>query len=168
MIYLDTSAFIKLYLREEGSEDVQSLVTGQDDPLPVWDFLEAELTNALWLKVFWGELDRDAAAAQVERFEKRKERGFYFRPDLERAALMATFRDLAMRTPESGCRWASTNRMKRMITAYQKVSSACVPWTASNASPCERARRDAPIWSPRVRRALEVDPAAASASRARR
>jgi len=34
MIYLDTSAFMKLYLGENGSEEVHRLVVPQPDPLP--------------------------------------------------------------------------------------------------------------------------------------
>ncbi len=47
MIYLDTSAFIKLYLHEEGSEEVHGVVVAQTYPLPVWHFLEIEFVNAL-------------------------------------------------------------------------------------------------------------------------
>lgn len=36
MIYLDTSAFIKLYIKEEQSERVDSIVTSQDELLPIW------------------------------------------------------------------------------------------------------------------------------------
>lgn len=47
MLYLDTSALLKLYLRESGSEAVQARVAAQDLPLPVWEIQEAELVNAL-------------------------------------------------------------------------------------------------------------------------
>ncbi len=43
MLYLDTSAFLKLYIREAGSEQVQSMVVSQFEPLPVWEILEMEL-----------------------------------------------------------------------------------------------------------------------------
>lgn len=55
MLYLDTSALLKLYIRESGSDWVQTQVASQDDPLPIWELQEAELLNALHLKVFWGE-----------------------------------------------------------------------------------------------------------------
>jgi hypothetical protein len=41
------------------SEEVNTLVPPQDDPLPIWDILEAELTNTLRHKVFWGDLETD-------------------------------------------------------------------------------------------------------------
>jgi predicted nucleic acid-binding protein len=52
MIYLDTSAFIKLYLREDGSAEVNDLVVSQQDPLPVWHLMELEFLNAIRFKVF--------------------------------------------------------------------------------------------------------------------
>ena len=62
MLYLDTSALLKLYLHEQASEWVQEQVEAQSDPLPIWELQEAELTNALRLKVFW----RDITAAQAD------------------------------------------------------------------------------------------------------
>lgn len=104
MIYLDTSALVKLYLLEEGSEFVQSRVAAQNDPLPVWELQEAELTNALFLKVFWKELTTEEAEAQVTLFHERRRRGLYFFPDIRRGELLADFQRLARETPRSGCR----------------------------------------------------------------
>ena len=56
MIYLDTSAFIKLYLHEDGSAEVHGLVVAQREPLPVWHFMELEFLNALRFKVFLDEM----------------------------------------------------------------------------------------------------------------
>lgn len=104
MLYLDTSAFLKLYVRERGSESVQHLVASQSDPLPVWDILEMELHNALLMKVFWKELSAPEATRQQDLFKHRKAKGFYFVPEINRSDLMAEFRRLAEHTPELGCR----------------------------------------------------------------
>jgi len=104
MLYLDTSAFLKLYIRESGSEIVQDIVTGQSDPLPTGEILEMELLNAFRLKVFWNELAGEEAVRLAGLFGRRKTRGLYFVPDLNRAALMADFRDLSLHTAELGCR----------------------------------------------------------------
>lgn len=104
MIYLDTSAFLKLYIREPGSREVQDLVVAQDCPLPVWDLLEAEFTNALRLKAFWQEITPAQADAQIARFQQRKQQGFYHVPELDRSSLMAAFRRLGTETPRLGCR----------------------------------------------------------------
>lgn len=104
MIYLDTSAFLKLYIREADSKLVAECVESQDEPLPVWDLLEAELINALRLKTFWGDITPEQADGQIELFAARKKRGLYFVPDIDRIALMDNFRDLCANTPRLGCR----------------------------------------------------------------
>jgi predicted nucleic acid-binding protein len=104
MLYLDTSALLKLYLREEASDWVQAQVEGQSDPLPVWELQEAELTNALRLKVFWRDITASQAETQLAHFRSRKDRGQYFFPELDRAALMERFRMLARHSMKLGTR----------------------------------------------------------------
>ena len=104
MLYLDTSALLKLYLREEGSEAVQSQVASQDLPLPVWEIQEMELINALRLKVFWNEISASDAEGQVNLFKERRTRGLYFFPKIHRSDLMQTFRRLSEETMRLGCR----------------------------------------------------------------
>ncbi len=104
MIYLDTSAFLKLYFREAGSELVQQFVLSQDDPLPLWDLLQAEITNAFHLKVFWRDITRSQAAELLDRFDDRVRRGQYFVADIDRGELLRTFRKLSVQTAELGCR----------------------------------------------------------------
>lgn len=104
MLYLDTSALLKLYLREVGSEQVQALVAAQDLPLPMWEIQEMELTNALRLKVLWGEVTAAQAEAQLAHFATRRRRGLYVFPAMDRSALMESFRQLSAETPRLGCR----------------------------------------------------------------
>lgn len=105
MIYLDTSALIKLYLLERGSEEVHRLVSGQDEPLPVWELQEMELANALRLKAFRREITAKEVEGQLALFAQRKERGFYYFPDLDRGGLFEAFMSLsAAHTPKLGCR----------------------------------------------------------------
>lgn len=104
MLYLDTSAFLKLYIREAGSEAVQGVVEAQSEPLPVWDTLEMDFTNALWLKVFWKEIKEADAQQQLVLFEDRRKRGQYFTPELSRSRLLERFRVVAARASETGCR----------------------------------------------------------------
>ncbi|HMP72540.1 MAG TPA: type II toxin-antitoxin system VapC family toxin [Kiritimatiellia bacterium] len=104
MIYLDTSALIKLYLREEGSEDVHRLVTSQDHPLPVWEIQEVELVNALRLKVFRRELSKADLERQRALFFKRLDSGQYFYPAIRRSDLMKNFHEVGEWTPIIGCR----------------------------------------------------------------
>jgi predicted nucleic acid-binding protein len=104
VIYLDTSALVKLYVLEAGSEFVQCCVSAQDDPLPVWELQEAELANALHLKVFRNEWTEDEARLQIEHFRVRMRRGVYFFPEIDRVELMRSFHRLSEETPRIGCR----------------------------------------------------------------
>jgi len=104
MLYLDTSALLKLYIREPGSEAVQGRVASQDLPLPIWEIQEAELINALRLKVFWKEITPDQAETQIALFQKRRQQGFYHFPEIVRNELTKTFRQLSAETPRLGCR----------------------------------------------------------------
>lgn len=104
MLYLDTSAFLKLYVLESGSEAVQQAVASQSQPLPVCEIQEMEVNNALQLKVFWKELTQAEVDHQLVLFAQRKQRGFYYTPEVRRAQLMDDFRGLAAMTPELGCR----------------------------------------------------------------
>ncbi len=128
MIYLDTSALLKLYIRENGSSRVQELISQQDDPLPLTDILEMELTNALRLKVYWQEITVAQADEQLAFLADRKRRGLYVVPEVSRAALMATFRNLSSLTPELGCRtmdilhvaWAKQLQVTSFISFDQR------------------------------------------------
>jgi len=104
MLYLDTSALLKLYIREHGSEAVQALVASQSLPLPIWEMQEAELINALRLKVFWKDITPEQAQTQIDLFEKRRRQGLYVFPEIGRTDLMHTFRQLSAETPRLGCR----------------------------------------------------------------
>jgi predicted nucleic acid-binding protein len=104
MIYLDTSAFIKLYLHEDGSADVHGLVVSQQDPLPVWYLTELEFLNAVRFKVFLAEMSSDEAERIVALYRDRKRSGQYFAPLLDPIALHELSLQLTMRTPVIGCR----------------------------------------------------------------
>ena len=104
MLYLDTSALLKLYVREAGSEWVQQEIESQDEPLPLWEIQEMELHNALMLKVFRGELSEEDATRQIDLLRGRKVKGLYYVPEIRRAQLMGDFRKLSALTSELGCR----------------------------------------------------------------
>jgi predicted nucleic acid-binding protein len=104
MLYLDTSALLKLYIREPGSEAVHSRVVSQDLPLAIWEIQEAELINTLRLKAFWKEITPEQADEQIYLFQDRWKRGFYHFPEIHRSDLMETYRRLSAETPRLGCR----------------------------------------------------------------
>lgn len=104
MIYLDTSAWLKLYIRETGSNEVQKVLSSQSEPLPLWEIQEMELRNALRLKVFWGDISQSDSDHQVELLEDRKRKGQYVYPRFDRVSLFNRVRALTDLTPKSGCR----------------------------------------------------------------
>lgn len=104
MIYLDTSALIKLYLLEKGSRAIDALIVDQDEPLPIWELQEAELHNAFRLKVFRKEMTEKQADSLAKEFKTYQRDGYYFMPDIDRAELMPTFHQFSRRTQTLGCR----------------------------------------------------------------
>ena len=104
MLYLDSSAFLKLFLNEEGSTTVYKIVTSQDYPIPVWDLQEMEMLNAFQFKIFLGQMTPEDAEFQTATFDKSKAQGHYFFPEINRPELSYTFRELSKKTAELGCR----------------------------------------------------------------
>ncbi len=104
MIYLDTSAFIKLYLQEDGSAEVHGLVIAQQEPLPVWHLTELEFINAVRLKVFLAEMSSRESERLIALYLDRKRSGQYFAPLIDPIALHELSLQLTMTTPAIGCR----------------------------------------------------------------
>ena len=104
MIYLDTSAFIKLYLEEEGSAEVNGLVSSQSDPLPVWALTELEFVSALRFKVFLEEMRPKDVDRLVALYRDRRRSGLYFAPLLDPVSLQELALEMTERTPTIGCR----------------------------------------------------------------
>jgi predicted nucleic acid-binding protein len=104
MIYLDTGAFIKLYLREGGSAEVHGLVVAQAEPLPVWHLMELEFQNALRFKVFLGDMGSDDVERIISLYLDRKRSGQYFAPNLDPITLHELSLQMTARTPSIGCR----------------------------------------------------------------
>lgn len=104
MIYLDTSAFIKLYLDEQGSAEVHALVVAQNHPLPVWHLTELEFINTIRFKVFLDEMERAEAERLISLYLDRKRSGQYFAPHLDFVMLHELCLELSNSTPITGCR----------------------------------------------------------------
>jgi predicted nucleic acid-binding protein len=104
VLYLDTSALLKLYLKERGSAETQRLVAGQRHPLPVWEIQQMEFVNALRLKVFWKDLSPADADRQIDFFKDRRRRGLYYHPEIDRLELAENFERLSRETVRHGGR----------------------------------------------------------------
>lgn len=104
MIYLDTSAFLKLYVREEGSEFVQRCLEAQENPVPMADILRCEFLNALRLKVFWNELTDRMVDQMLALFDDRLLRGQYAVVEIDIGRRISDFRQLTAHSSTLGCR----------------------------------------------------------------
>jgi len=100
-------------------------VFAQDHPLPVWDILKAEMLNALQLKVFRKEISDKEAGHLTELFDVRLRRGQYYLPEIDRYALMTTFRELSRHTPETGCRTMDILHVACSRNLQVKLSLSC-------------------------------------------
>lgn len=104
MIYLDASAFIKLYLREKGSTEVHDLVVSQQDPLPVWSLIELEFINALRFKVFLADVAPEEVERLIDLYRDRRRAGQYYAPHLDPVALHELAIQMTGRTADIGSR----------------------------------------------------------------
>jgi len=104
VLYLDTSALLKLYIRESGSEEVQHAIIGQNLPIPIWDLQEMEFRNALRLKVFWGDYREEEVEDQLATFARRMQQGLYYRPSLRLLEIRPRVEELSRRTSTLGNR----------------------------------------------------------------
>jgi len=103
-IYLDTSALIKLYIIEPGSEIINKIISENASPLPIWDLHLIEFHNALKLKVFRKELNDSEALHLGVLFNGRKESGIYYSPELDRKIHTELCLKLTDISSKIGCR----------------------------------------------------------------
>lgn len=83
MIYIDTSAIVKLYIREPDSQDVSKWLTKNNEPVPMTRLIELELINAFKLKGFRKEINNDDFQNICRRLKDHEEKGVYYRPQLD-------------------------------------------------------------------------------------
>lgn len=81
-VYLDSSALVKLYVKEFGSPAVARYVRRLTEPLPFSHLHEVEVKNGLRLKVFRNEATRAAALASLKLIDEDLASGLLRRPDL--------------------------------------------------------------------------------------
>ncbi len=103
-LYLDTSAFIKLYVRESGSVEVNEMIAANSEPLVIWDLHRIEFYNALRLKVFRNELGSEDADLLIRYFQTRSKEGIYYTPMLDRKDHVELCLEFTAFSMEIGCR----------------------------------------------------------------
>lgn len=105
MIYLDTSAMVKLYFREDRSRQVAAWLEKQNAAVPLTALHELEFHNALHLKRFRDEIDDGQTALVRERIATHEKRGVFFRPQVDWPSVFSlAFRLSKRHTPAIGAR----------------------------------------------------------------
>lgn len=82
-LYCDTSALLKLYLPEPGSDEFNAVVEGRDDVL-VSDLAVTEIVSALARRLRQGSLARDAVRRLQHAIIGRLDEGMYHRVEVNR------------------------------------------------------------------------------------
>jgi len=95
MIYVDTSAIVKLYVREDRSSEASAWLRKRNQAIPFTALHQLELTNAVKLKQFRAEISKEEAAMILKRLDEHEAKGVFYRPRLDWAAAYALAIDLS-------------------------------------------------------------------------
>ena len=95
MVYLDTSVIVKLYVKEEYSQNISKWLKRNNEAIPLTSFHELELINAIHLKQFRSEISLDETHLILSRFEEHENSGIYYRPQLDWPAIFNLAIDLS-------------------------------------------------------------------------
>jgi len=103
--YLDSSALIKLYVTEAGSDRVSGYARTLPHPIPFSHLHELEMKNALQLKLFRREATANAVHASVRAIDEDFAAGVLSRPELNWFDVFRRASKLACEhSSEIGCR----------------------------------------------------------------
>ena len=83
MLYLDTSAIVKLYVKEKYSRDLARWLTRNNEAIPLTNFHELEFTNAVNLKRYRGEISNEDAQHIILRFNTHTGKGIFYSHSLD-------------------------------------------------------------------------------------
>ena len=95
MVYLDTSVIVKLYFREENSQNISKWLKKNNEAIPLTSFHELEFLNAIQLKHFRTEISLDETRLIMSRFEEHEKSGIYYRPQLDWSSIFIHAIDLS-------------------------------------------------------------------------
>lgn len=105
MIYIDTSAVVKLYIKETDSPAVSEWIRNNNEPIPLTGLIELELINALKLKQFRNEISKEDFEKIILKLKEHETRGVYYRPPMDWTAVFNYAFDLSKNnTPNIGSR----------------------------------------------------------------
>lgn len=103
--YLDSSALIKLYVLEAGSDQVSAYTRALPHPVPFTHLHELEMKNGLQLKRFRREAAASAVAASAQAIDEDFAAGVLSRPELNWFDVFRRAQELvSLHSPRNGCR----------------------------------------------------------------
>jgi predicted nucleic acid-binding protein len=82
VLYVDTSVIVKLYIKEEHSEDASNWLRRNNEAIPLTSFHDLEFNNAIYLKQFRDEISIDEVRLIMSKFDEHERKGVYYRPQL--------------------------------------------------------------------------------------
>lgn len=80
MLYVDTSVIVKLYIKEQFSQEVSNWIRANNEAIPLTLIHDLEFNNAMCLKQFRLEITQDEARAIELKKEDHERKGIYYRP----------------------------------------------------------------------------------------
>ena len=95
MVYVDTSVIVKLYIKEEYSQESSNWLKENNEAIPLTSFHELELINAIQLKQFRAEITPDETRMILSRLETHENNGIYYRPQLDWTAMFVHALDMS-------------------------------------------------------------------------
>lgn len=105
MVYLDSSAIVKLYAPDAETPSVAAYVRGLKEPLPFSHLHEIEVKNALRLKVFRKEAPSRTVSKSIRTIDKDMRLRILTRPELSWFDVFRRAEELSKRfSPRSGSR----------------------------------------------------------------
>ena len=89
MIYVDTSAIVKLYVKEQYSREVSEWIRMRNESIPLTPLHELELLNAVKLKCFRNEMSAEQSQIILINFGKHEMIGVFRRPQISWADMFS-------------------------------------------------------------------------------
>ncbi len=104
IVYLDTSALVKLYHQEAGSEEVENILIEVEE-IYLSEIAKLEFKSAIWKKVRTGEVDEENALIAIDSFQNDFDKYAWIaiKPDIIASAqeLLMTHGKRGLRTLDS-------------------------------------------------------------------
>lgn len=95
MIYVDTSAIIKLYFREQHSQETSTWLKKANQQIPLTALHDLEFINAIDLKQFRNEISKAEVASVLKRVNEHEAKGIFYRPKTDWVGIFSIAIDLS-------------------------------------------------------------------------